>query len=401
MRLAAIALIVILSPAAVHASAHGAPPGRVRAAWAGHVRPGKWTEIRVDVVAARRGIVRLEAAGGDVRTAVTARVGAGDARVLHLPVLARDAAAVTLTTRVPGFTRTTASVPLEHPAASRALVVVSAPLLASFSDGSRAPSDPALVAITANDVPERARAWESVDAVVVDASLLAAMTTRQLRAFESHLAGCGPVLAVGLGMQALARGKAVAGCGGRYLRAAETPELARALAALLSDASRRVRSAARETDAAPSAWRGPDRTLCAMFALYLAAVLIVVAASNDLRLLVAFPALASALFVTGFGLAGADVLATPRAELAGGVTSPDGGTVLRVNGFARGKRVIRVAPGLDLPDVLHVDSPATFRFDETGAGADLVVRTSLLSRHAFAFPKAAVVSPELPAASPS
>jgi hypothetical protein len=214
LRVACAALLWTLATAA------GAAPVELTAAWGGWSRPGRTTEIRVtlEAVEPARGTVTLHA--GPQAYVAPFDLGRGERFRIAVPLRA--------TRELSG------AVELEGGEAARRPIAVAfaeSPLLAVVTSAGQAPAFAPfhVVATDPTALPTHADAYSAIDALVVDGESLLALSRGQLAALLGHVAQCGRVALVAPGERwSLVRG--AAGCAGRTL--VSGPDLATTLAAL-------------------------------------------------------------------------------------------------------------------------------------------------------------------------
>lgn len=185
----AAALCIALGGSWVGAHAASlAPELEVKPAWDGWSRPGRLTEVGVDVRAREDGAVTVRlVSGGDTVTSKL-KLDAGRAVVLHLPVRTGESVAVDLQGQDGG-----------HIAAKALPMALSeAPLLAWVAPQApvEVPAGFHAVAFEPAALPRTAAGYSSVDALVIDRQRLMSLEHDQLAALLAYVAGCGRTILV-------------------------------------------------------------------------------------------------------------------------------------------------------------------------------------------------------------
>jgi hypothetical protein len=377
------AWLAVMLGALVASSAAGAGLDvEAQPAWAGLARAGRWSEVLVRVVSRRGGELALELAGGEVRSLLSTRVEAGEPTLLRLPARPGSAGGLRLVVRGPGGALEERHLSLVRSAPDQKVV-------AWVGTSARAPGKPPPGQIAAapdpGTLPVHPRAYETVDALVIDAAALAALETDQLRAFEAHLASCGRVLILGSSAAALAHGRHRAGCGGEFFRASAGGSVEEALRTLLARHPRPLPSPGELAALAAGAHRpNAEGALVAFFTLYAASLLVGGTVLRRPAGLVALPVAASALLLLSFGASRPEVSMSVWSEAASGAGQVRFSALLRVDGMAPGGQVIELPRDADLPELLPSGAGLTLHLPPDDAGrlrAELPTR--LLSAEAL------------------
>ncbi|MBI3155310.1 MAG: hypothetical protein HYZ20_07855 [Burkholderiales bacterium] len=283
-----LAAAAVLAPAAAQAASAAATLD-AEPAWRGWSRPGRTTEVD------------LRIAGGSAARA-TFDVVAG-AQSLHGTVDLVPGQTLRVRLPLPAARHIVAELQVMGGAALRRELTLSwseSPLLAvalagsageaggsgaageAGSDGSAAlAAGPALprfhaIAVGAADLPQHAPAFASVDALLVDATTLAALQPAQLDALLGHAAGCGRIGIVGAGEELQRMLRDAAGCGGAALVFGATAT--QAVAALDAALAARLPAALPATTLDALAPADPGRWQQAAAALAVAAAVLALAA---------------------------------------------------------------------------------------------------------------------------
>lgn len=430
-----LAAAFALQPAAVRAET-AAMSLAAEPAWKGWSRPGRTTEVDLRIVggSAKGATLELVAGAQTLRAAVD--LMPGEPLRLRLPVPAARQIVVGL--RMPGsepLRRERAVSWSESPLLAVALAAtgrdegglgtVSTPGGDSADGPSATPALPGFhtIAVGASDLPQHAKAFGSVDALLVDATTLAALRPAQLEALLGHAAGCGRIGFVGAGDALRRMLRDAAGCGGAALVFGNS--VAEAGAALDAALGTKLPAALPATTlealapADPTRWQGlaaalavaaAALALAAVFTPALPVVLTVAAASAGalLGLPRALPPL-SQLVVWGEADAGSGVaryqawqrvagsargplqVPLPR-QLAPSVRGCDAGTPLRlVLGAARADTGVATLgdPGAPVPIGVGTGAMATAASFDTR----LFHRTALCYEGRFPLARALAVDP--------
>ena len=230
------------------------------ASWGGWTRPERVTEVELRLGAPEATNVAIALHAGRQTILSAVRLEPGRPVALHLPAPTPRPLSIELTPDGGPPQRLDV-----------ATVAADAPLLASaLAEGRAALDGFHSVAVGPRDLPWRAAAYTSVDALIIDEATLAALGEHQLAALIDHAAACGRIALVGVGATPRRLIEEAAGCRGRHLvRAESTGEAVAALAASLeasSDSVRPVANPQRRLPAVPAAWT----IVVAGTALYLA-----------------------------------------------------------------------------------------------------------------------------------
>jgi hypothetical protein len=296
VRRARASALVLLLLGAPGAAAAGGVTAQARAAWDGVARPGRFTEVVVDVVSDAGGAVGVEAdAGGGVFT-TERTVDAGVPGAIRLPVRVGEAGAVTVVVRPPAGDPAHLTVPLRQPAPDE--WVVARPRSLAAADFGTATHHALVVDLDPVSMPETAAALEGVDLLVVDDPLLAALSKPAFVALRAYLGICGRLLGVALTHPATTR--AHAGCHRTMVETipAGAP-IGPAAASLLERRGAEPRAALAALAATlPAAAKRP---LLGFFALYGVVLLLVAAAVRRVWMLAAIPFLLAALLAVTLG----------------------------------------------------------------------------------------------------
>jgi hypothetical protein len=351
----------------------------VRAAWDGVAREGEWTEVAVRVVAMGGGAVRVDAGDGTLLTTTTGDVEAGAPADFRLPVPVGSAARVAVTVHGPRGTRGHGDVPLRLVRPAR--VVVGAARGTGHAPAALGPSEAVVVPLDAGAVPATAAAFRGVDALVLDAPLLADLDGAQLRALERYLGQCGRVLLVGVAHAAVARARSVAGCGAALVDAVEVgAPVETTLARLLAQPVPPLPEARDLATLLPDAGRpAAARPLIGFFIAY-AAALVGGLASRRAWLLPALPVAASVLLLAALNTAPPGVGVASWTEVTSGATRARFVALVRVDGMAPRSVSLDVPEALGLPTPLQTPSGEAMRMvARDGGDTHLDLRTRLLS----------------------
>ncbi len=334
----------------------------VAPAWKGWSRPGAATEVdlRIDTDAATR--VSVEVVSG--RRTVHAALDLEPGRVarLQLPLGAAGPATVSVTA-ADGTTR-------------RREVEISrseSPLLATglAADEPVALEGFHLIAITADDLPRNASAYEAIDALILDAPTLRALDPRQLAALLAHAAACGRIAVVGADERLREALAGAGGCGGRTLMtAASADEATRRLATSLASSPPPTLTPAGAGALAPpghAVWNAVALALAAAFA----------AAALALVFSTAWPAL---VLIPALAAAGTLVLLhtlQPRSQLVVWSEGESGARAARYQAWQQFPGVARTSVNVPIPAPLGPSvrpcepaQPIRFEFDAGRAQAD-------------------------------
>jgi hypothetical protein len=350
-----------------------------RAAWDGVAREGEWTEIAVRVVALRGGTVRIDTGEGTLRTTTTGDVEAGAPAEFRLPVRLESAPHVSVTVQGPGSTEGHGDVPLRLVRPGR--VVVGTARGTAYVPAPMGPSAAVVVPLDAGAVPATAAAFRGMDALVLDAALLADLDDPQLRALEHFLGQCGRVLLVGVPHAAVTRARSVAGCGAALLDVSEVgAPVETTLARLLAQPVPPLPEASDLATLLPDAGRpAAARPLIGFFIAY-AAALVGGLASRRAWLLPALPVAASALLLASLYTSPPGVGVVSWTEVTSGATRARFVALVRVDGMAPRSVSLDVPEALGLPTPLQTPSGEAMRMvARDGGDTHLDLRTRLLS----------------------
>ncbi len=254
-------------------------------AWKGWSRPGRATEIDIRVTADTPTQTTLEVAAG--RQVVRAELDLQPGRTVRLQIPVASTERIALTVGAPAASAVRREVGIaqsESPVLGVGLVTDEAVALEGFHT----------VLLGADDLPRNARAYSSVDALILDAPTLGALDQRQLGALFEHAAACGRIVVLNANERVLRLLEGAGGCGGSTLMSAATLADAtdRLKASLAKSMPPAVSSAGlgEMTRAAPSSWHRVALGL----AVYFAAAALVFLFFTSLPMLLLMPVLAAA-----------------------------------------------------------------------------------------------------------
>lgn len=216
-------LALALGAAALTASAAGVEL-TATPAWQGWSRAGRATEVDVRVTSEAAVAARLEVSAGAQRVQAALELQPGRTARLHVPVAGAERIELMLQT-TGGRTQRLQSLlqRSESPLLGVALATAATLALPGFH----------VVTLGVDDFPRHAAAYAGIDALVVDAALMAALDSERLAALLAHAADCGRVVVVGADERLRRVLEGAGGCGGRALMLAATA----AEAPVLLDAS--------------------------------------------------------------------------------------------------------------------------------------------------------------------
>lgn len=208
--------LLLLSAAAPVAPAADRLQLDVAPAWHGWSRPDRSTELEVRLSGV--GETTIVVTAGPRRIETAAALEADRPARIRLPV----PSVPTITVHAAGATGVTTD-------AVVALSMAESPLLAWVSPAAppaEAPAGFRQVAFDSSALPAHGSAYASIDALVIDAAVLASLQDHQLTALLDYVARCGRGVLVGGSQDAQQLLAAAAGCGGRALGfAASTSEV--------------------------------------------------------------------------------------------------------------------------------------------------------------------------------
>jgi len=219
----ALTLTTLALAAALAAPAAGALELTATPAWQGWSRPGRTTEIELRV--AGSGNVTITVVADRHRATAATAPEPGRPTRMRLPVEAAPVVEVAAAASAGGAARV--SVPL---------ALAESPLLAVVTAAAdvHTPAGFQPVAMVAGDLPASAAAYGSIDALLIDATALAALDTQQWTALLGYVGNCGRMVLIGATDEAARLYATAAGCGGRAFAAVATAaEAPDALAGLL------------------------------------------------------------------------------------------------------------------------------------------------------------------------
>lgn len=254
----------------------------VTGAWGGWSRPGRVTETELLLQSPdrTRATITLTAGTQVVRTEV--QLAPGELARLAVPVQAAERIMVTV---VPdGMTAQQREV---------SLAFAETPLLAWVAPVSPPPSVAGfhVVEVDATALPQNAAAYASIDALVIDRTVLGALSEHQLSALLSFMAGCGRTLLLTDTPAAAGLLRAAVGCGGRNFAEADTADAALARLGGLLDAGSTHTPHPTALGALGDPALGPWTLAIAVIALGLAAIALAGIFSGSLLATLCVPAL--------------------------------------------------------------------------------------------------------------
>ncbi len=360
-------------------------------AWGGWARPGRPSELDLRVVTDRATRATLAVESGRHTVHAGLELQPGRPLTLHLPLAPAEHVQLTLA-------------PQDGALLQRALAIAHSelPLLGVLQADGSAIELPGFhsVALTPEALPRQVAAYAGMDALVVDATTLAALEPAQLGALLGHIAGCGRVAVVDADPNLRRLLDGAGGCGGRVLlHAASAAGAAEALAASLDIPLPTPMSAAAVGELAASDTTAWQRVTAAL-AVYLALAVL-------LALLVGtWPAVVGAGATGALAAWGLPQLLAPQAQLLvwgeadSGARLASHHALQRVVGSAR-DRVTMTIPPLLAPSVRACDAQQTMhlRFDPasglvTRAEFDIRLFARATLCYAGSFPVARTLSVE-------
>lgn len=200
------------------AAAHGAPLQLdAAAAWGGWSRPGRITEAELRLQSPSRTTAEVTITSGGQVVRSTVQLEPGEPARLSVPVRASERMIVRVAAAAMSPQQAEIGVALsEAPVLAWAAPVAPTRTVAGFH----------LVEFDAGALPHEAAAYSSIDALVIDHSVIGALAEDQLSALLSFMAGCGRTVVISdpNGETALLRG--AVGCGGRNFAVSATTEQA-------------------------------------------------------------------------------------------------------------------------------------------------------------------------------
>jgi hypothetical protein len=376
-RARAAALLLVLALPAGAGAAAGGLTAHARAAWDGIARPGRFTEVVVDVVSDAGGAVTVEAdAGGGVFVAERT-VDAGVPGAIRFPVRVGEAGAVAVVVRPPDGDPQRLSVPLRRPAPDER--IVARPRTLAADTFGTATSRVLVVDLDPATMPETAAALDGVDLLVVDDPTLAALSKPASVALRDYLGTCGRFLGVALADPATVR--AHAGCPRTMLAIAPAgarlgPTAARLLDRQVAEPHAALAALAETLPVAAT------RPLVGFFALYTVILLLVAAAVRRVWVLAAIPFVLTALLAATLGRV------RPAVTLVALVEADGAGPAVRflarivVDGVGWGEATVGVPSVLGVPSLEPPDA-GRIRIDR--ARAVVEVSAPLFARRAIDF----------------
>lgn len=348
------------------------------AAWGGYARPGSWTEITLRVVAADGGPLEVETRGGDVRVIWRGTVEAGVERLLVLPAYVGAAGVLRVNARGPEGSKRSTGLDL-HPLGPGERLVAWVSARPSRGWPREWPSGVRRVHVRPEHVAVSPRAFEQLDALVVEAAAMVQLEPAARRAIDRHLGACRRLLAVGLAPPAARRWRGHAGCDAAGFAAVDdADQVAAALANLLAVELPRLPGSAELRELSPQAGPTARAPLIAFFAGYGVVLLLSALALRRAWLLGLVPLGAAALLLASFGQSRPGVQLVAWTEATSGSDAASFAALVRVDGLASGHTALELPGELGPPD-LH-PAHGKLVMGETSADAPtLWVRTALLS----------------------
>ncbi len=191
----------------------------VAAAWGGWSRPGRITETELRLRSSSRTNAEVTLTAGGQVIQSTVHLEPGEPARLSVPVQATER----LTVQV-------AATAMSPQQAEIGLSLSEAPLLAWAGPALSAQPVAGFHAVEfdAGALPRNAAAYSSIDALVIDHTVIDALAEDQLAALLSFMAGCGRTVLISDASGAAALLQGAVGCGGRQFAVAVSAEDARA-----------------------------------------------------------------------------------------------------------------------------------------------------------------------------
>jgi hypothetical protein len=210
-----VPLLALALSSAPHVGA--APQVELTPAWAGWSRPGRATEVAVQVRADATTRGAIEIASGAQSARAPVNLAAGESLRLEVPVASAESLEVTIDLDgAPRESRAQALSLSESPLLGLALASGEAARIEGFHS----------VPLVPADLPRGTAAYASMDALVLDAATLRALDPGQLGALIGHAAACGRIALVAPDAGAWRVLEGAAGCGARMLVSGDTLDAA-------------------------------------------------------------------------------------------------------------------------------------------------------------------------------
>jgi hypothetical protein len=389
--LRALALLAVLGAASQAARSAAPLDLEVVPAWDGWTRPGRITELDIRLRSQVQDSVRVTLTSGASRVRTSVQLQPGQQSSNVIPVRAAEVIGVGV-----GRARD------QNASRTVRLALSESPLLA-WAVGTPAPSELAgfhAVMIEPGQLPRTSSAYSSIDALVIDRSVVASLGQQQLAALLAYLSSCGRAVLISATSRDEGLFRSVAGCGGRGFSVANSGQQAlMQLAGILA-----APSADTPAPAALASVMGPDlrawNLVVALLAVCAAAVVVVGIVTSSLLAAVAGPALLAAV---ALGLVQARLpmeRLTVWAEAGAGERIAQYRGLQQVTGLRRGRADVRVLDVLARPGACRADDRGQWTWDAatrryTGVHFDsrLFAGASLCYAGEFPVAREAVVRP--------
>jgi hypothetical protein len=178
------------------------------AAWNGWTRPGRTTEIEIRLTADTPTHATFQVAAGLETTRGEVNLVPGRVQWLHLPVASVDEVTIEVATPLgPTERRRVRLARSESPLLGVALATDAPVELDGFHPAS----------LAADHLPRNTSAYTSMDALIIDATTLRALDTRQWSALLAHAADCGRIALLNVSSDVIRLLQDAGGCGGGAL----------------------------------------------------------------------------------------------------------------------------------------------------------------------------------------
>jgi hypothetical protein len=352
--LRALALLAVLGAASD--AARSATPLDLEAvpAWGGWTRPGRITELDVRLRSQQRDSVRVTLNSGSSRIRTVVQLEPGQQSSSAIPVRAAEVIGVGVgRARDLNASRTVRLALSESPLLAWAAGVSPPGELGGFH----------AVMLEPGQLPRTSSAYSSIDALVIDRRVVAALGQQQLAALLAYLSGCGRTVLISATSRDEGLFRSVAGCGGRGFAVATNEQLALTqLAGILA-----APSADTPEPAALASVMGPDlrswNLVAASLALCAAAIVILGIFTSSLLAAVAVPALLTAAALGLVQTRSPMERLTVWAEAGAGERIAQYRGLQQVTGLRRGRAGVRVLDVLARPAACRADDSGQWTWD--------------------------------------
>jgi len=193
----------------------------VSTAWDGHSRHGSTTEIGISLLSQQGGAIEIEILNGLTPTIIKVTLEAGIVHNLWLPARNLKLKQLEITAKSQTHQSATTNTDLQLHSRDRPILAVLSAGNTESENNLLASNKIEVLRPAISSLPRHAQAYETIDALIIDAENISGLQRQQLFALKKYLQACGRVVVVGLNKQAASILSDNAGCNGQFFVVAE------------------------------------------------------------------------------------------------------------------------------------------------------------------------------------